>query len=129
MRVFGGVVLWIAGLSLLGFGAAFVAAPLQTMALAGIVLEGPLAATELRAFYGGLELALGALVLACAVRPARLRDGLWLVFAVFAGIGLARLGGMLASGADTGFLRLALATELGLALLSGIALMRGAGRG
>ena len=124
MRVVDTVVLWVAGLSLLGFGIAFCVAPLATFAAAGLVLEGPLAATELRAFYGGLELALGALMLGCAIRPARRRDGLVLVFAVFAGIGVTRLFAMLASGADTGFLRAALATELALALLAGFSLLR-----
>jgi len=112
------IVLWLSGLSLLAFGAAFVVAPLATMASAGIVLDGALAATELRAFYGGLEVALGVLVLLCALRPERRRDGLLLTFAIFAGIGMARLVGMLLSGADSGFLRFAIVTELGLAALA-----------
>lgn len=125
MNALATIVLWLSGLSLLGFGVAFVVAPLQTMASAGIVLTGALEATELRAFYGGLEVALGVLVVACALTPARRRDGLILCLAIFAGIGLARLSGMLLSGADTGFLRFALGTELGLAALSALCLWRG----
>ncbi len=129
MRVLAGVVLWLSGLSLVAFGVMFLAAPLATMAMAGIVLEGAVAATELRAFYGGLELALGLVVVACALDRARWRDGLALTFAIFAGIGLSRLAGMIASGADTPFLRFALATELALATLAAVALWRRAHEG
>jgi hypothetical protein len=122
MRVLALVVLWLSGLSLFGFGVAFIVAPLKTMASAGIVLESAVAATELRAFYGGLEVALGALVLACALLPARRRDGLILTLAVFAAIGVTRLAGMMIDGADSGFLRFALASELGLAVLAGACL-------
>ena len=122
MQVFAGVVLWISGLGMLGFGLAFLWAPLETMAAAGLSLEGALAATELRAFYGGLEVALGLLILACALRAERLRDGLVLSLAIYGGIGLARLAGMLIDGSDTPFLRFALATELGLAIAAAIAL-------
>ena len=122
MQVFARVVLWISGLGMLGFGLAFLWAPLETMAAAGLSLEGALAATELRAFYGGLEVALGLLILACALRAERLRDGLVLSLAIYGGIGLARLAGMLIEGSDTPFLRFALATELGLAIAAAIAL-------
>lgn len=122
MRAFNLIVLWLGGLGFLAFGAAFLLSPLPTMLMSGIALEGPLAATELMAFYGGLELALGSLILACALQPARRRDGLWLMLVVYAGIGLSRLAGMLAHGTDTSFLRIALALELGLALLAAIGL-------
>lgn len=123
MRAFELVVLWLSGLGLLGFGLAFVIAPLPAMATAGLVLEGAVAATELRAFYGGLELALGGLVIACALRPERRRDGLVLTLAIFAGIGLVRFASMLATGASTSFLWLAGATEVGLALGAAVCLM------
>lgn len=123
MRKFEIMVLMLAGLGLLGFGLAFVVAPLPTMAAAGLVLEGAVAATELRAFYGGLEIALGVLVIACALRPGRRRDGLVLTLAVFAGIGLVRFASMLATGASTSFLWLAGATEIGLALAAGLCLV------
>ena len=116
MQTFARVVVWVSALCLLGFGLAFLWAPLPTMAAAGLSLEGGLAATELRAFYGGLETALGIVLVACALRTRRLRDGLVLTLAIYGGIGLSRLAGMAISGTDTTFLRLALATELGLAI-------------
>ncbi|MCB1554541.1 MAG: DUF4345 family protein [Xanthomonadales bacterium] len=109
------VLLWIAGLGFVGFGLAFMVAPLHTLAAAGIELSGALAAAELRAFYGGLELGIGALLIASAVRPAQARNGLWLCLASYGGIGSARALGMLLGGVATPFLWFALATELGLA--------------
>ncbi len=122
MRFLAPSVLWLGGLGFLGFGVAFLLAPLQTIAMAGLPLDGAVAATELMAFYGGLEIALGALLVACALKPSRRRDGLVLMLATYAGIGLARVVGMLTTGGDTPFLRVALALELGFALLAAIAL-------
>jgi hypothetical protein len=113
--------LWLGGLGFLGFGIAFLVAPLQTLAAAGIVLQGDLAATELRAFYGGLEVALGTLLIAADLRGAR-RHGLILCLASYGGIGLARALGMLIAGSATPFLWFALATEATLALLAAVSL-------
>jgi hypothetical protein len=109
--------LWLGGLGFLGFGLAFLVAPLQTLAAAGIALQGDLAATELRAFYGGLEVALGGLLIAADLRGAR-RHGLILCLASYGGIGLARALGMLIAGSATPFLWFALATEATLAILA-----------
>jgi hypothetical protein len=124
MRIATLLLLWLAGLGFLGFGLAFLVDPRGTLALAGVATEGAIAATELRAFYGGAELALGALILACALRPARHRDGLWLTLVCYGAIGLTRAAGMLIDGSDSSFLRLALGTELGLMVFSGLLLAR-----
>lgn len=121
MRHLAPIALWLGGLGFLAFGLAFLVAPLPTFALTGLSLDGPVAAAEIMAFYGGLELALGALVLACALRPARRRDGLLLMGVAYAAIGLSRLAGMLVHGADSPFLRAALLLELGLAVLAALA--------
>jgi hypothetical protein len=113
--------LWLGGLGFLGFGIAFLVAPLQTLAAAGIALQGDLAATELRAFYGGLEVALGTLLIAADLRGAR-RHGLILCLASYGGIGLARALGMLVAGSATPFLWFALATEATLAILAAVSL-------
>lgn len=122
MHRFAILVLLLGGLGFLAFGIAFLTAPLETFALTGVTVTGAVAAAEIMAFYGGLEIALGALVLACAWSPSRRRDGLVLMGAAYAGIGLARIAGMLAYGADTSFLRIALGLELGLAVLAMAAL-------
>lgn len=125
MRTFGLIVLWLGGLGFLGFGVAFLVAPLSTMAMAGLQLSGDVAATELMAFYGGIELALGAVLIACALSAGRLHDGLRLSLIVYGSIAAARIAGMLSTGADSTFLRAALALEAGLAILSAIALFAG----
>jgi hypothetical protein len=114
--------LWLGGLGFLGFGLAFFVAPLQTFAMFGLALQGDLAATELRAFYGGLELALGALLIAADLRPGARRHGLLLSLACFGGLGTARLLGIVLAGGATPLLWAALATELSLAALSAAAL-------
>ena len=116
------ITLWLGGLGFLAFGFAFLIAPLQTFAAAGLTLEGPLAATELRAFYGGLELALGVLLIAADLRPHQRRNGVILCLASFGGIGSARLLGIALAGSATPFLWAALAVELGLAAMAALAL-------
>lgn len=129
MRIFVNMVLVLSGLSLLAFGGAITYAPLQILALADVVTSGAHAEVELRAFYGGLELALGALILICAWRPERRRDGLWLTLFVYAGIGITRGLGMLMQDVHSNFLVVALIVELGIAALAAVALvlLRGGG--
>lgn len=116
--------LFLAALGLAGFGLAFLLVPVQTLALAGLAMEGVGARTELRTFYGGLELGLAALLLACLRDRRRHRDGLWLVLAVFGGLAAARLLGLALDREWSTFLGLALATELFLAALAALTLRR-----
>lgn len=117
------IVLWLGGLGFLGFGIAFLAAPVETLAKAGVLASGAAAATELRAFYGGLEVALGALLLAADLRGRR-REGLVLTLASYGGIGAARgLALALGSGAND-FMWIALGTEASLAVLAALALRK-----
>lgn len=127
MHLLSRFVLWLGGLGFLGFGLAFLVQPLETLGAAGIMLQGEPAATEIRAFYGGLEVALGALLLAADLR-GRQREGLILSLACYGGIGAARLLGIVLAGSATPFLWFALATEAVLAALSAVAL-RGARNG
>lgn len=122
MRLLESIVLWLSGLQLVGFGVAFLIDPLKTLGWAGIKLEGAIAATELRAFYGGLELAVGMLLIAWTLDANRRAEALWLNLAIFGGIGVTRLIGMLMSGADSSFLRFAVAVEVGTAILSALCL-------
>jgi hypothetical protein len=124
MRVLVPVLLWLAGLGFVGFGVAFVIAPLATLAAAGIELSGALAAIEMRAFYGGAELALGGLILACALRAARWRDGLCLTLCSYGAIGALRAYGMLLEPVDSAFLSFALLTELSMTGCAAILLWR-----
>ena len=118
MRILVASLLWLSGVCFLGFGLAFLWAPRETLALAGVATEGAIAATELRAFYGGVEVALGTLILCCATRRERWRDGLWLTLACYGAIGVTRIAGMVIDGSDSPFLRFAACTEIGFALLA-----------
>jgi hypothetical protein len=114
----------LGGLGFVAFGAWFLVDPIGALALAGIGVSGAAAATEFRAFYGGLELALGWLLIACAVDRRRRSDGLLLMLATYAGVAIARGIGLAIDREFTAFLQAALATEIGLAALAAIAWMR-----
>lgn len=118
MRIPTLLVLVLSGVSLLGFGVALTYAPIEVLAAIDVSVTGAIADTEIRAFYGGLEIALGLLILAWTVDSARRRDALLLTMVVYGGIGLTRLASMLTTGDDTSFLRFALGTELGFLVLA-----------
>ncbi|SDE09083.1 DUF4345 family protein [Aquimonas voraii] len=121
---FARIVLWLSGLGFIAFGAAFMLDPLGTLAATGIVLSGDLAAAELRAFYGGFELGVGALILASDFGARHRPYGLLLALGAYGGIAIGRAIGMLAGGVATPFLWFALAVEVVLATLALIALLR-----
>jgi len=118
MHLLARLTLWLAGLGFIGFGLTFLIAPLETLALAGIEVQGDLAAVELRAFYGGLEIGLGLCLIGADLHGGLRRAGLLLCMATYGAIGLTRGFGMLLAGLATPFLWFALATELGLAALA-----------
>lgn len=128
METFGKWVLGLAGLGFLGFGLAIVVAPAAVLGSVGI--GGSVAGLiELRAFYGGLELGLGAFLLACVARPDWREPGLWSVALVNGGIAAARLLGIALTGEFTGFFAAALVWEIGFTVAATLALRRGAPAG
>lgn len=80
---------------------------------AGVGFTSPTGATELRAMYGGLQAAIGAVALIGALRPERARDALRLLFVVGAGLGAARLLGAGLDAAWSAYTAMAIALELG----------------
>ena len=111
------IALVLGGLGFVIFGVAMSVAPQAVMASIGWQIPDGVPTTEVRAFYGGLELALGVLLLAAARNPAYRRAGLILGGVSYGLVGLTRAAGMLIDGTGGGFLWGALATELGLAAL------------
>lgn len=111
------IALVLGGVGFLAFGLAMTVAPQASMAMIGWPIPDGVPTTELRAFYGGLELGLGALLLGAARNPSYRRAGLILGGVCFGLVGLTRAAGMLIDGTGGGFLWGALATELGLAAL------------
>ncbi len=109
--------LWlvIGGVGFLAFGAWMLVAPQAAMAMVGITLPEGAPTTEIRAFYGGLELGLGALLLAAVHKVQYHRAGLVLGCVSYGSIALARALGMLIDGGASSFLWIALAVEVALA--------------
>ena len=82
MERFSSLVLALAGLGFLGFGLAILVAPAAVLAPVGI--SGSAAGlVELQAFYGGLEIGLGAFLLGAAWHAPWRRPGLWVVLSAF----------------------------------------------
>ena len=122
------LVLALAGLGFLGFGGWFLVDPIAPLAAIGITATGAPAATEFRAFYGGLEVGLAVLLLVAAARPHWRIAGLWLVLAANAGIAAGRLLGVAIDGVWVPFFAYALVWELGFAALAAIGLRGGSAR-
>jgi len=91
---------------------------------AGVSFVTPTGATDMRATYGGLTIAIGAIALAGALRPPFARQGLVLLAAACAGLGGARLLGVALDGGITAWTVQALVLELGTVALGGWLLRR-----
>lgn len=106
-------ILWIA------FGLYYFFQPEALAELAGVVATTPTAKTEIRAMYGGLEAAIGALAVTALVWP-RLMEGVLVAMAVLTGgLGSTRLLGVLIDSSGSTYTAGGLAFELlscGLAL-------------
>jgi hypothetical protein len=85
---------------------------------AGVSATTATGSTEIRAMYGGLQAALGALALAGAMRPMLARPALIALLAVASGLLLTRLAGVALDGGFSGYTGGALAFE---ALMAGVA--------
>ena len=110
------LVLAIGGIGFLGFGALMLVAPQAAMAGLGLTVPDGVPTTEIRAFYGGLELGLGALLLAALRKVQYRRAGLILGCVSYGSVAAARALGMLIDGSSgSGFLWGALAVEVSLA--------------
>lgn len=116
------VLLLLAGLGFLGFGLWLCLDTAGGLAPVDIAATSAAGLIELRAFYGGLELGLGAFLLLCARHPHWRSAGLALTLLANGGIGAMRLAGIASTGVFTPFFAAALAWELGFALLAGIGL-------
>lgn len=122
------IVLGLAALIWLPYGiyCFFVPEVLAGSGSAGVVAATPTGTTELRAMYGGLQAAIGALAVAALMRP-RLASGvlLTLVF-IMGGLAASRLLGLLMDGGFSAYTGGGLAFEIlgcGAALLA----LRGGG--
>ena len=84
---------------------------------AGVAATSATGTTELRAMYGGLQIAVGLLALAGALRASLRRTALVAIGALTLGLGSARLLGVLLDGGFSQYTGLGLAFEWTSALL------------
>ena len=97
--------------------------PSALRALAGVVATTPTAMTELRAMYGGLQSAIGALALLATVRPHLERAALTMLATVLLGLAAARLVGLVLDASWSSYTAMGLTFEIGGSLVA-IALLR-----
>ena len=117
-------VIWLGAVGFAVFGIACFAAPSAVFGWMGLEVGPNPWPTEIRAFYGGLELGLAALLMQCALRPSWRHFGLVLTACAYGGIGVARLLGMLIDGTWSGVFVAALAVELGMAAAAVVGMRR-----
>ena len=92
--------------------------------VAGVAAKSVTGTTELRAMYGGLQVAIGLATLAGAVSPALARDALRLLLVLTAGIGGARALGVVLDGGLSVYTASGLAFELVTAGVAAVLLRR-----
>jgi hypothetical protein len=92
------IFLLVTGLLLVAFGVAYLIAPVPLAAVAELGVSTPLAVIEVRGFYGGQLVGLGAFVLLGVWRAAFATPALVLVAASLGGTALGRVVGILAAG-------------------------------
>lgn len=90
---------------------------------AGVVATTATGSVELRAMYGGLQAALGALALAAALRPALAQTALRTLAVLAGGLASARLLGALFAGGFSPYTTMGLAFEIPTLVIS-VALLR-----
>jgi len=112
-----------AGLAFAAFGILTLAWP-QSMGILGVELTRPAAATEIRAFYGGLELGMALFFFRARRDPAWHRPALFVQAASLCGVVLARLLGIVIDGSAEPLVLLLGAGEGACGLLGLVALRR-----
>lgn len=121
---FAKILLLLYGVVTAAFGVWAVALPQSLAGVLNYSLLTPGAVTELRAFYGGLELALGAYWLLAALRRDLVSAGLLSMILVWGFVAASRLLGFAVDGAVTTPSIVALATEVAGCVLAAAALRR-----
>lgn len=107
------VVLSLQLLATAGLGLAYFIRPHEMTNLSGMLLMAPAAATDVRAYYGGLQLGLAAFIGLCLARRELIAPALTLFTLLYCALALARIGGLwLDGGAQQTFNLYALLLEI-----------------
>lgn len=85
-------------LALAGLGLAYFIQPHEMTNLSGMLLMAPAAVTDVRAYYGGLQLGLAAYLGLALMRPALIAPALTLLVLLYSVLALARIGGLYLDG-------------------------------
>ena len=107
----------INGLLLAGYGAVCFISPEVPATYMGVDLGSAGGPVEFIAMYGGLEFAFGLYFIRCGATSSRVLEGVRVMAILFAGLGLARLAGLLRIGLDD-YNVYAMIYEIGSMLLS-----------
>lgn len=105
------IFLGLSALVWLAYGLQCFLQPSHLEATAGVAFRSPTGSSELRAMYGGLQLAIGGLALSGALRASMAPSALIALLALCAGLGGARLLGALLDDAFSSYTIVALAFE------------------
>lgn len=92
--LFARILLALQALALVGLGLAYFIRPHEMANLSGMLLMAPAAITDVRAYYGGLQIGLGVFLLLAMSRLELIRGALMLLVLVYAGLALGRIGGL-----------------------------------
>jgi hypothetical protein len=112
------------GLTFVGFGSWLLMDPEALSRLIGIHWETAAARTEIRAFYGGLELGIGLFLLGNGMRPQGVNVGLALIACALGGAGLARLGSLVQDGVEGWHMSAFMVLELAASVIALILMVR-----
>mgnify|MGYP001795706131 CR=1 FL=1 len=118
------VVLWVFALMTLAFGAVSLVAPDVIAGAIKIEMLTPGSVTEIRSFYGGLEIGLAAFWIAGAIKPDLTRAALVSMVLAWGAVALSRITGLVIDGGAASSLYFALVSEIAAAVMAYIALMR-----
>ena len=121
--LFARLVLIIQLLVLLGLGLAYFVRPHEMVNYSGMLLMSTAAATDVRAFYGGMQIGLAAFLGLSLTSAQLMRAALILLVLIDSSLALARIGGLwLDGGAQQTFNLYALVLEITGAVFSYLAL-------
>jgi hypothetical protein len=121
---FARVVLFVAGAIYLLFGALFLVQPDRSAGWVDLQLGSPSARTEIRAFYGGLEIGLALFLAGCAFSSRWITAGLVALATACACTAAGRIVGMLVDGSSSTIILVSLAVELAIVAVAVVALWR-----
>lgn len=107
------VFLVVSALIWLPYGVYCFGSPASLADAAGVAYQSPTGSTELRAMYGGLQIALGALAALGALLSAWRRHALVALAFLTAGLGAARVAGLAIDGGISSYTAIALVFEWG----------------